>query len=186
MIRQAFEKFGKKSFQHAIFYSNENSLRFELSEGAKYDSHISMFITALERSTEVIETVFEKSDELSLCISFTGDSFVSNLSQFRELHNLGVKFPKTRYIFSEWDEEEEWYRNYVFFNIPKTELHKFLFGKMANELGIKPSYWFDVYIFDLELGVLAHPYDDRGMDLVGSNKFMLSKIYEQFNSWLLI
>ncbi|MFA0040090.1 DUF3885 domain-containing protein [Vibrio chagasii] len=56
---------------------------------------------------------------------------------------------------------------------------------MANELGIRPSYWLDVYIFDLELGVLAHPYDDRGMDLVGGNKFMLSRIYKQFNSWLL-
>ena len=185
MIQQAFEKFGKNSFQHAIFYSNENCLRFELSEGAKYDSHISMFTTALERSTEVIETVFQKSDELSICISFAGDSFVSNLSQFRELSDLGVKLPKTRHIFSEWNEEEEWYQNYVFFNISKTELHKFLFGKMANELGIRPSYWFDVYIFDLGLGVLAHPYDDRGMDLVGSNKPMLSRVYKQFNSWLL-
>ncbi len=185
MIQQAFDKFGKNSFQHAIFYSNENCLRFELSEGAKHDSHISMFTTALERSTEVIETVFEKNNELSICISFAGDSFLSNLSQFRELHQLGIKFPKARYIHSEWDEDEEWHRNYVFFKIAKTELHKLLFGKLANELGIRPSYWVDVYIFDIELGVLAHPYDDRGMDLVGSNKFMLSRIYKQFYSWLL-
>ncbi|MCF6442932.1 DUF3885 domain-containing protein [Pseudoalteromonas luteoviolacea] len=185
MIQQAFEKFGKNSFQHAIFYSNKNCLRFELSEGAIHDSHISMFTTALQRSTEIIETVFEKNDELSVCFSFAGDSFLSNLSQFHELQKLGFEFPKERYIHSEWDEEDEWHRNYVFFKIAKTELHKLLFGKMGNELGIRPSFWLDVYIFDLDLGVLAHPYDDRGIDLVGSNKLVLSRIYKQFNSWLL-
>ncbi|GLX85331.1 hypothetical protein tloyanaT_15830 [Thalassotalea loyana] len=185
MIQQAFEKFGKNSFKHAIFYSNENCLRFELSAGSEYKTYVSMFQASIERSTKLIETVFEKNDEISICIAFAGDSFLSSLSQFRELRNLEVKYPKTRQIYREWDEDDEWHRNYLFFNIKKSELHKFIFGKMANELGISPSYWFDIYIFDIELGVLAHPYDDRGMDLVGDNKFMLSRIYKQFNSWLL-
>lgn len=185
MIEEAFKVFGKHSFQQAIFYSNENCLRFELSEGAEFDSRISMFQTALDRTTSILDLVFDKSETVSICLAFAGDSFVSSLSQFKELANLQCTIPQERSLFSEWDEEEEWHRNYVFFDIEKSELHKLLFGCLANELGISPSFWFSLYIFDIELGVLAHPYDDRGLDLVGPNKFMLSRLYKQFNSWLL-
>ncbi|CAA6827520.1 MAG: Unknown protein, partial [uncultured Sulfurovum sp.] len=137
------------------------------------------------RSTEVIESTFDQSEKLCVCVAFSGDSFLSNKSQFTKLHQLGVKFPKERYIYKEWDDDDECYLNYMFFTIEKSELRKFLFGKMANELGIQPSYWFDLYIYDPELEVLAHPYDDRGMDLAGSNKVVLSRIYKQFNNWLL-
>ena len=185
MIEQAFSKFGKQSFQHGIFYSNKHCLRFELSEGADYDSNISMFNAAVSRTTDVLETAFANSEKLSVCIAFAGDSFLSNMSEFKEIHQLGITFPAQRYILKEWVEDEEWNRNYIFFTIQKSELHKFLFGKLANELGIRPSFWFDLYIYDIDLGILAHPYDDRGMDLVGTNKFMLSRIYKQYSGWLL-
>jgi hypothetical protein len=185
MIEETFKTFGKHSFQHAIFYSNQDCLRFELSEGAEFDSRISMFQTALTRTTDVLNTVFEKSDKVSICFAFAGDSFIENLSQFKEIKSLGFIIPKKRYVHSEWDEEEEWHRNYIFFTIDKSELHKLLFGCLANELGISPSFWFSMYVFDVKLGVLAHPYDDRGMDLVGPNKLILRRIYKHYNSWLL-
>jgi hypothetical protein len=88
MIEEAFKTFGKHSFQHAIFYSNQDCLRFELSEGAEFDSRISMFQTALTRTTDVLNTVFEKSDKVSICFAFAGDSFIENLSQFKEIKSL--------------------------------------------------------------------------------------------------
>ena len=93
MIEEAFKVFGKHSFQHAIFYSNENCLRFELSEGAEFDSRISMFQTALDRTTSILELVFDKSETVSICLAFAGDSFVSSLSQFKELANLQCTIP---------------------------------------------------------------------------------------------
>jgi len=182
MIEQAFEVFGKNSFQNAIFYSNEQCLRFELSEG---ESYIKMFTSALEKSTEIIETIFEKSESLSICLAFPGDSYLSNFSVFKELKELQIDIPKENFQLREWVEDDEWNRNYLFFNIKRTELHKILFGKLGVELGIKPSFNFDLYIFDIELGVLVHPYDDRGMDVVGTNKFMLKRLYKQYHEMLL-
>jgi hypothetical protein len=42
-----------------------------------------------------------------------------------------------------------------------------------------------VYIFDLDNGILAHPYDDRGMDVIGPNKVILKNLYETQKKFLL-
>ena len=33
--------------------------------------------------------------------------------------------------------------------------------------------------------VLIHPYDDRGMDVVGSNRPLLARLYANYGSYLL-
>ena len=40
-------------------------------------------------------------------------------------------------------------------------------------------------LFDLELGVMVNPYDDRGMDVFGPNRELLSELYKKRNGWLL-
>ncbi|NQZ90958.1 MAG: DUF3885 domain-containing protein [Moritella sp.] len=185
MIEQAFQVFGKNSFQNAIFYSNQQCLRFELSEGSEEASYVKMFTSALNKSTQIIDTIFEKSEEISICFAFPGDSYLSNFSVFKELKELQIDIPKNNFKLREWVKDDEWNRNYLFFNINKSELHKIIFGKLGTELGIKPSFWFDLYIYDINLGVLVHPYDDRGMDVVGTNKFMIKRLYKQYHSSLL-
>jgi len=32
---------------------------------------------------------------------------------------------------------------------------------------------------------LAHPYDDRGMDIIGNNKQRLQELYRKYNKYLL-
>jgi hypothetical protein len=182
MIEEAFNIFGKQSFQHAIFYSNDECLRFELSEG---DSRTKMFMSALCKATEVIDIAFASSDNISICLAFPGNSYMSNLNVFRELKKLEIVIPKENFRLREWIEDDEWNRNYLFFSIGKSQLHKFLFGKLAAELGVAPSFWFDLYIFDTKLGLLANPYDDRGMDITGPNKSMLKRLYNDCNGQLL-
>ncbi|WP_024929979.1 DUF3885 domain-containing protein [Methylophilus sp. OH31] len=184
MIDQAFQAFGKNSFQHAVFYSNENCLRFELSQGDE-GSYVNMFTTALNKGTKIFETVFESTEELSVCLAFPGNSYLSNFSVFKELKKLQIEIPRNAHTLKEWVEEDKHYRNYIFFKTNKSQLQKLLFGKLGAELGIKPSFWFDLYIYNIDLMVLLHPYDDRGMDVVGANKFMLKRLYKQFNNWLL-
>ncbi len=184
MIDLAFQAFGKNSFQHAVFYSNENCLRFELSEG-NGEGYVNMFTTALNKGTKIFETVFESTEELSVCLAFPGDSYLSNFSVFKQLKKLQIEIPKNAHTLKEWVDDDVWHRNYIFFKTNKSQLQKLLFGKLGAELGIKPSFWFDLYVYDIDLMVLLHPYDDRGMDVVGTNKFMLKRLYKQYNDWLL-
>ena len=117
MIEQAFQVFGKNSFQNAIFYSNQQCLRFELSEGSEEASYVKMFTSALNKSTQIIDTIFEKSEEISICFAFPGDSYLSNFSVFKELKELQIDIPKNNFKLREWVKDDEWNRNYLFFNI---------------------------------------------------------------------
>ncbi|MEM7591382.1 MAG: DUF3885 domain-containing protein [Cyanobacteria bacterium P01_A01_bin.83] len=60
-----------------------------------------------------------------------------------------------------------------------------MWGTLANELGIDPRSQCDFYLFDFETDILVHQYDDRGMDIIGSNQELLKRTYDQFKEWLL-
>ena len=60
-----------------------------------------------------------------------------------------------------------------------------MWGTLANELGIRPRSQCDLYLFDFEIAILVHPYDDRGMDIIGSNQDILKRTYDKFNNWLM-
>jgi len=182
LIEQAFNLFGKHSFSNAIFYSNENCLRFELAEGG---SRTNQFVTALNKARQLLDELFSGIEKVSVCIAFSGERYIESKSQFRELKDLGIRIPKKRFMLREWVEDEEWHRNYLIFDIDIVDIERLLFGKIGTELGISPSFWFDIYFYNTELGVLAHPYDDRGMDVVGPNKSLLTKLYDSRNQWLL-
>ncbi len=182
MFQQAFKIFGKHSFQHAIFYNNNKSLRFELAEGG---TRTSRFISALEKSMKITKTLFHESKVLSVCLAFPGNNYLTNLSVFRNLSDLEIKIPSKSDKYNEWIEDDEWNRNYIFYSIKPHEIEKYLFGKLGAELGVSPSFWFDLYIFDTDLGVLVHPYDDRGMDVVGPNQNLIKSLYDQYSSLLL-
>ena len=40
-------------------------------------------------------------------------------------------------------------------------------------------------LFNLDLGIMINPYDDRGMDVLGPNRDLLKMIYNKRNDWLL-
>ncbi len=50
---------------------------------------------------------------------------------------------------------------------------------------IQPNPSCDVYLFNRNNNVLAFPYDDRGMDVVGSNRELLFALYEKHQLSLL-
>ena len=56
---------------------------------------------------------------------------------------------------------------------------------LATEIGITPQIGCDPYFIDFNNKVLANPYDDRGMDIIGSNKKLLQKLYTEHNDYLL-
>jgi len=182
MIESAFARFGKEAFQHAIFYIFDNSLRFELAEG---ESSVERFLSAYYKAMEICESAFSNQESISVCLAFAGDSYLERLSEFRAIRDLEFKFPRQRYLTSEPVEDQECSRNYLFFRTDRSEVHKLLFGKLGCELGITPSFWFDVYLYSMEEGILIYPYDDRGMDVVGPNKDKIRSLFEKYSEWLL-
>ncbi|MEM8676252.1 MAG: DUF3885 domain-containing protein [Cyanobacteria bacterium P01_G01_bin.67] len=180
-------KFGEQALDSALFYNHEGSLRFELSGGSSY---IEMFLRAYDRSKSIFDVAFQDTDTVSICLTFYGSgNFVANLSVFRSLKECQIIIPKNYYAwqksYSEFFDEPNLDRNFICFEICKLEISKFLWGTLANEIGIRPRSNCNLYIFDLKESILMHPYDDRGIDIIGSNKTKLKQLYISFNEWLL-
>lgn len=55
----------------------------------------------------------------------------------------------------------------------------------SKDLGIQPSAKVNAYFIDFDKQIIAHPYDDRGMDIVAIKKDALSFLYRDYYSWLL-
>ena len=169
-IKESIESvFGQKALDHALFYENEGSLRFELSEGGSYAE---MFIQAYTKASEILGAVFEEQKDAHACLGFYGEkTLLSNLSVFRDIRDCQITIPKSECeIWQGIEPEEELLRTYIAFPVQKDDIPKLLWSALAADLGVKPRANCDVYLFSIKQEVLVHPYDDRGMDVIGSNK----------------
>ncbi len=180
--------FGEKIFDGGIFYLYSHGLRVELSGSRPY---LKMFLRAYERSQAILDFGLGDLPTITVCLSFYGSELlVSNLSIFRNLRSCGITIPKTAEIWQQreehvFDEDWELIRTFICFEIEYSDIELFLWGLLANELGIRPRSTCHLYVFNLDRQILFHPYDDRGMDIIGNNRILLEQIYLKFNDWLL-
>lgn len=186
--------FDGRAFQLPLFYSYKGGLRFELSEGEHY---LSQFLTAHRKCLEVCQQIFERDDDLTVCVKFYArPALLSCLSTLRVLRDLEL-LPITEKEHwlekaeteSNWDDKkecQEYVWHHIAFKAPPKHLTNALWLAFASDFGpIKPRASVDVYLFNLEKSILVWPYDDRGMDIVGPNKALLRRLYRQFNHYLL-
>ncbi len=185
------ETFGSNALGHALFYNHPHGLRFELSESGN-PSYIHMFLQAYQKAAEITDFLFTDAKDLhvALCFYSYGDgSFLSGLSRFKSIASCGLKIPKSHTAWaklcSQDDEDSNRWRTAIAFKIDGNLIPQLLWGAIAHDIGIRPRLLCDVYLFDLELGILVHPYDDRGMDAIGNNLGILRSAYHQLDRYLL-
>lgn len=179
--------FGPRAFEHGLFYAHEHdgALRFELSRGG---GRLDQFAQAFDRGREIADHVFRDSARIVAVLGWCGGGpLVRHMAVFRALRDCGVALARPRTAWTGaseecWDDGE---RTFVAFACEKDALHHLLWGAIAVDLGVHPRLESRVYIADPERGVLAHPYDDRGMDVIGPNEALLRELYHRFNGYLL-
>lgn len=177
--------FGPAALEWGLFYRNQPALRFELSDGGGY---VEMFTRAYDRAREILAVAFAGTDELTVVLSEAGGGgMLSHLSGFRALRSCGIPLPRpyaawTETTGAEWDHVE---RVFLTFRCGREMLNRLLWGALATELGVRPRLVSHLYLADPERGILAHPYDDRGMDLIGPSHTLLRELYTRFGEYLL-
>ncbi|TVZ41939.1 uncharacterized protein DUF3885 [Alteromonadaceae bacterium 2753L.S.0a.02] len=185
-IRSQIESIFKgKAFERPLFYSYEGGLRFELSEGGSY---INRFLTANQKAGEICHAIFKQQETATVCLRFYGSKkLLGSLSMFRELKELNILVTQNSEYWSEPDEaDDDFYSHYIAFNVSKETIKTLLWCACASDFGhIKPNPRVAVYFFNFDQEVVAFPYDDRGMDVVGNNHSFLKTIYTELNQYLL-
>lgn len=183
--------FGGKAFARPLYYSYPGALRFELSESGGV---IEQFLTALRKSTKICGDVFLDETALVACLRIhSGSNRFVHRAAIQALRSAGIDIPAERSVWSEEIDPEEWcfesepecWIN-IAFEAPASLLQAFLWCALAKDFGgIKPNPSCAVYLFNLQRRVMVFPYDDRGMDVAGPNKDLLSQLYHQHNTYLL-
>ena len=173
--------------EHALFYNWQHSLRFELSTG---DSDIEMFISAYDRARELLQYTFENSDELHVLIKFYGDilNHKKQPKEMRRLKRCGFKLPETYdygYFLEPEDSQINGYEYLLPVTINDSNYMAILWAVCSKDLGLQPSAQISAYFIDFKKQVVAHPYDDRGLDIVATEKEALNTLYEDYYHWLL-
>lgn len=176
---------------NSLFYSWQYSLRFELSTGNNY---VTMFFSAYDRVRKLLEYTFNNSDKLYVLVRFYVDISNSKKTskQMRRLKRCGFKLPeknlceKAFYSYLIEDKEEEYYDEYLLpIEINNDNYLAILWAVCSQDLGIQPSAEISCYFLDFNRQIIAHPYDDRGMDIVATKKESLEFLYQDYYHWLL-
>ncbi|QEI08687.1 DUF3885 domain-containing protein [Pigmentiphaga aceris] len=195
MREQIARVFEGKAFLRPLFYGYPGGLRVELAEPG---SSTHQFRTALNKSVEICKHVFGPAPELVVCLRtwVEGSAFAARQS-LRKLRALGIHIPKQREIWIStsddgYEDEDDWTPPdppadwvTIAFPIDITMLEPLLWSACATDFNIEPKAPCSVHLMDLARGVMALPYDDRGMDIVGPNHALLSEIFTTYRHYLL-
>lgn len=179
-----------RPYRHALFYDFPGGLRFELSEkGGPLDRAL----TALRKATVICEDVFRGEERMLVHLSIYAPK-----SRFRlrkallELRIAGIFIPKARAVWldaerqaSDEHREDNDLVNCAF-EVPTTKLQNFLWCAMVRDSrSLRPNPHANVYLLNLNKSIVVHPYDDRGMDVVGRRTADLTGLYERYHELLL-
>ncbi|WP_293373021.1 DUF3885 domain-containing protein [Nevskia sp.] len=176
--------------RHALFHSFSGGLRFKLSEG---ETKIDQFLSALEKAGRICGDIFDTRHPPILWVrGWTRASGFEHRNSILEALHAGLRIPETREIWFEpvldgnWDENcpnAHWLN--IAFPLPMDRIRNALWCAVANGTGVKPQIGCDIYLTSPERGVVVHPYDDRGMDIVGPNVELLRRLYHRHHDHLL-
>lgn len=189
--RKIDEVFGGKAFERPLFYSCPGGLRFSLSEKG---TAIEQFLLALQKARCICADIFPDEGSLVVCLRVrSGTNPFALRPVLAELRAAGIGIPSNHSRWhnlihpDDWfDESEEEYWVNVAFHAPLSLLQNFLWCALAKDFGdIRPRPFCDIYLFNLSLQVMAFPYDDRGMDVVGPNRAALAQLYQKHQRFLL-
>jgi len=178
---------GANAFSRPTFYSNPGGLRFELSEGG---AAVEQFLTALRKASEICHDIFAPGRTFTACLSvYLYRSKYSYREALRNLTRAGVAVPRQRSMWltvEDTGDDESSTVLYLAFDVASTLLDCLLWCALGTDLGIRPCPRLRaVYLLSLEKRVLVHPYDDRGMDVVGKNHNLLAELYARHGRYLI-
>lgn len=177
-------------YRYALFYNFPGGLRFELSVGG---SPLDQALTALRKATVICDDVFGGEERILVHLeAFAPASRFGLRKMLRELCIAGLVVPKYRDVWLEVEDQADDGNESVqwvscAFEVPTAKLHNLLWCAFATDFGssLRPNPGCRVYLFNPNKGIVVHPYDDRGMDVISRRTSALVGLYERYNDLLL-
>lgn len=185
--------------KHSIFYNSPIALRFEISEPWRDVDDFTHF----QKSYQKLLTLYKNFnfDILRIDISLDAEESIERKEIYRQLQLNNIllltklPFPsECRECHISYDtgrEEIPLIQLELYWDLQKIDfieqklLMQIILTDFPSQGGGYSEFESSVFFFDSPKNILFHPYDDRGVDIVASNKETLFPLYEKYNSWIL-
>ncbi|MGP7819667.1 DUF3885 domain-containing protein [Niallia sp. 01092] len=202
-----FENFENLPLRTPLFYSWKYGIRFEISiPGVKHEDKRNLQ-QIKERSTGIFNKAFNDTDEMLLVTDIYSEKHDTFLQKRpTKVYQKYVKrkevLKKLQYrllpsVFSEEgfeeDNEDMVTHRFVLSCKKKDIRYSQLLSAISYEdfphptrilkNHYRPGY--DIYFINVTKKMIYHLYDDRGCDVISSNKEDLRLLYEELNNWIL-
>jgi len=175
-------------YRFALFHAFPGGLRFALSSG---DSPLDQVLTALRKASAICEDVFSGEERILVHLQAVESASRFGLrATLRELACAGIAIPRARDIWVDGagddDDDDNGHWVNCAFALPVTKLQNLLWCAVVSSVdSFRPNPQCRVYLLNMRKGLVCHPYDDRGMDVVGRQKSALAALYVRHQEWLL-
>lgn len=184
----------------ALFYAWEPGIRFEISDPHQSHDEPGHLNRAFKRSTALFDAVFDEEDEI-LCvtemITWRNNSFIRKkpLNVYRKY----IRQPQALYKLqleniqlSEFDEGNITTRRFSYAcrksDIRYPQLLQAICYQDFDHPSTITNYqgaYAQIYFINLSKKLIYHLYDDRGCDIIATDKEDIQFLYEQYNDWIL-
>lgn len=190
-IHQQFTNFMQQmaiqSVYAPIFYQAKYALRFEMGVGSPRDEKdqfiFSYFQNARQRARELFQALgpFDIL-RIDLRVETINDKI---FTQYVE--SIGLSSETETQLITYKDDGYKYLIKAYYWYLPDFNLDvEKLFEDILYTDFRKPHFLAsNVYFLNSQAKLLYHLYDDRGLDLVATNKATLKPIYQQYHQWLL-
>ncbi|QHT67825.1 DUF3885 domain-containing protein [Rhodocytophaga rosea] len=201
-LKQEYRQFLADNFRGLIireplFYNGSYGLRFDLQVGKTNTDQY--FTEVVKRASVLFEAIFDSSDNVFfILLDFKWKRRkirTSNYSfkQIKGVNKSQITFFKVKHLYEPTDRFD--LRNMA---IIKTTANKISYRNILMAIahsdfprrqprldnrGILTDK--ELYFLNIDKQLIFHMYDDRGLDIIASDRNTLQPIYEQFNDWLL-
>lgn len=177
---------GARSYRHALFYQFPGGLRFKLSEGG---SPLDQVLTGLRKSTVICNDIFSPGEPVLVHLqTFVQSSRFELRRVLRALSVAGVALPEDHDVWCDNQDDDDSAGIWVHcaFEASSAKMPNLLWCALVSDFNcLHPSPRCRVYLIHPKSGVLVHPYDDRGMDVICLQSSVLAPLYQKHNEWLL-
>lgn len=198
--------FNDLALKPPLFYSTQYGIRFEIDlPGASFHEEKNLRQIKL-RSTTIFDHVFQETDEILLVTDIHCEKQDTYLQKhpanvylkYVENTRLRKRLSHTIMPCLTWEEEDEDFYDMVThrFVLPCTKSdirYRQLLSAISYEdfnhpttiLKHHPAAGYDIYFINVTKKMVFHLYDDRGCDVIASDKEDLRSLYTDLNAWIL-
>lgn len=184
---QMIKNMGIQSVYGPIFYQAMYGLRFEMGIGDPTDERFRIIPTYFEEAIHRVLSIYQATEpydilRINVWLDSENEAEIPNY-----FTSLGLPECDESYIETHYSDGYEYQIKACYWDLRKLT---FNWNKLFHDIvytDFKEPHFLasNVFFLSTKAEILYHLYDDRGLDVVATDKMTLQPIYQNYHSWLL-